>query len=275
MALNSSTVVAGNDALATDYNTLRLDALELGGEYAVTTGSSGAYLLSLDAQITAYATGMTIKFEANHTHTSTAPTINVNSIGARTLTLLDGSTTPARHIQSGDTILAVYDGTNFVIVNKQVLPRVTSVMFSDLSDTTLTSSTDIFDFQIDGRTLQAGDLIEVTLHGMKYDGNNSVGGIDLTLTYGTTDIIVANTSDVDIQVGDMQPTDFIMLLKVTSAGNQTGAINTRNGADWSDTITAGTEDETTDLNLKLASTITNASDSIDYRAVTVKHFPTI
>lgn len=273
MTLNTSIVVADTDILASQYNNLRKDVIELGGEYAVATGSGGAYAVTVDSQITSLVTGFTVKFKANHTHSTATPTLNVNSIGVRTLVLIDGSTTPARHIQNGDIIHAVYDGTSFVIINKQVLPKATSVMYSDLSDTTLTSSVDIFDFQIDGRTLDVGDLVEVTLHGMKYNGSNSPGGINLTLTYGSTNIIVANTGDIDANIGDIGSTDFILLMKVTSVGNQTGSITTRNGADWSQTITAGTEDETTDLNLKLASTITSASDSIDYRAVTVKHFP--
>ena len=48
------------------------------------TGSSNAYLLSIDAQYTAYAAGDVIKFKANHTN-SGASTINVNGLGAKSI----------------------------------------------------------------------------------------------------------------------------------------------------------------------------------------------
>jgi hypothetical protein len=107
MALNSSTATAGTDALASEYNDLRLDAIELGGEYAVATGSGGAYAVSIDSEVTAYATGMAIKFKANHTYSGTS-TINVNSIGTRNVSNVDT-------IINGKVYIAVYDGTNFVL----------------------------------------------------------------------------------------------------------------------------------------------------------------
>ena len=82
MALKSSyTVATGDQVIAADHNTVRKDLLLLAGDFAVTTGSSNAYVLALDSQITAYENGMRIRFEPNFANTG-APTVNVNSIGA-------------------------------------------------------------------------------------------------------------------------------------------------------------------------------------------------
>jgi len=84
MTLNSSTVSAGDAATATQYNNLRKDVLENTGDYGSTTGAANAYVLAMDAQITSLVEGQIITFKANFTNTG-APTINVNSIGAKTI----------------------------------------------------------------------------------------------------------------------------------------------------------------------------------------------
>jgi len=108
---NSSTVVAGDDALASDYNEARLDILQLAGDYAVTTGSANAYVLALDAQIVAYTNNMLIKFQANFTN-SGAATLNVNGIGAQALKY-QGDTLLMGQLRSGKEYIAIYDGTDF------------------------------------------------------------------------------------------------------------------------------------------------------------------
>lgn len=116
--MQSATTSAGATALASQYNSLRLDVL-LGGDYATSGGSADAQTLALDAQITSYANGMLVKFRAGFTSTTTTPTLNINSIGAKTLKKFDRSALKNGDIVANATYLAVYDSTDdsFLIVS--------------------------------------------------------------------------------------------------------------------------------------------------------------
>ena len=74
---------------------------------------------SLTPAITAYATGMVIVFEPANTITGAA-TINLNSVGAADLKKLDGDALSAGDLVQNVPAVAVYDGTNFVVLNPQL-----------------------------------------------------------------------------------------------------------------------------------------------------------
>lgn len=112
----SSTVTTGQDILATHLTNLRKDVALFGGDYVTATGSANAYVVSLDAQIVAYVTGMTIKFKANFSNTGTA-TVNVNTLGAKTLVKNVSVSLNINDILNGQIITAIYDGTNFQIIS--------------------------------------------------------------------------------------------------------------------------------------------------------------
>ncbi len=108
----SSTVAAAQQALATQYNGLRLDALQMGGDVNATTGSANAYLLSLDAQIVSITQYAVFKFKASFTNTGAA-TLNINSIGAISLVKNGSTVLQQGDITSGQAYHVIYDGTNF------------------------------------------------------------------------------------------------------------------------------------------------------------------
>lgn len=112
----SAQVVAGADILAAQENAMRLDMLKNAGDYATSTGSANAYLLALDAQISAYVAGDVFKFKANFENTGAA-TLNVNSIGALTIKKNTSVDLLAGDIKSGQIVYVVYDGTNLQMVN--------------------------------------------------------------------------------------------------------------------------------------------------------------
>ncbi len=113
---NSSTVAAGDTVLATQYNNVRKDTVINAGDYNTSGGSSNAFTLTLDSQITAYVTGMVIKFKANFDITG-ACTINVNSIGAKTIKKKISFDLVAGDIKNGEIVVLQYDGTNFQMVS--------------------------------------------------------------------------------------------------------------------------------------------------------------
>jgi hypothetical protein len=76
----------------------------------VTAGSSNAYTLAPNRTVTAYEAGLKFTFEANHTSTSTTPTLNVSSLGAKTITNQEGDALTVGDIVSGGIYSVTYDG---------------------------------------------------------------------------------------------------------------------------------------------------------------------
>lgn len=83
------------------------------------TTIAGADVITAVAPVlmSAYATGQQFHFIAVATNT-TAVTVNINAIGAKSVKKTDGSALSAGDIINGATIQIVYDGTNFQFVNK-------------------------------------------------------------------------------------------------------------------------------------------------------------
>lgn len=84
--------------------------------YVVATGSSNAFAAATPA-FSAYAAGNFVSFKANHTISGSA-TLNVNSLGAKTIKKDDGATNLASgDIVSGQIVEVRYDGTNFQMLS--------------------------------------------------------------------------------------------------------------------------------------------------------------
>lgn len=113
--MNSSTTTAWAQALAAQYNDLREDVIVNSGQYGVTTGSANAYLLSIDAQFTAYTAGDTFKFKTNFANTASC-TLNVNSVWAKTMKDVEGNTLATGSIVSGAVLYCVYNGTDVIVI---------------------------------------------------------------------------------------------------------------------------------------------------------------
>lgn len=75
----------------------------------VSGGSADAYTLTPNATWAAYAAGMTFTFEANHTSTTTTPTLNVSGLGAKTITNQEGTALTIGDIVSGGIYTVTYD----------------------------------------------------------------------------------------------------------------------------------------------------------------------
>ena len=99
------------------------DAINMGqiqdsnGVYYTSTGSANAYVLTPAPPIAAYVSGQRFIFNANFGNTGSA-TLNVSTIGAKTLKKNGGGDNlESGDIPSGAVITAIYDGTNFQVVN--------------------------------------------------------------------------------------------------------------------------------------------------------------
>lgn len=112
------------------------------GQYAVATGSSNAYAISLSPAVTAYAAGQHFRFQANFSNTGSA-TLAVNGLTAKTIKLADGDTLIANDLISGYLYDVVYDGTDFIIPNTVRKIEHVGIYVGTVDDTTYNAIRDI------------------------------------------------------------------------------------------------------------------------------------
>lgn len=80
--------------------------------YAPDAQASDAYAITLTPAPAAYAAGQTFAFKANTANTGAA-SLNVNSLGAKTIKKLTDQDLATGDIEAGTIVIVTYDGTNF------------------------------------------------------------------------------------------------------------------------------------------------------------------
>jgi len=80
--------------------------------YAADAEANDTYVITLAPVPSAYAAGMVVRFKANTANTGAA-TLNVNSLGAKTIKKYHDQDLADNDIESGSVVTVVYDGTNF------------------------------------------------------------------------------------------------------------------------------------------------------------------
>jgi hypothetical protein len=86
-------------------------------QYSVGVFTAGTYAIALNPAATAYTAGMRVVFQADTTNTGVT-SLNVNGLGAKTLKTHDTSDLGPGRVLAGQIIEAIYDGTNFQLVNE-------------------------------------------------------------------------------------------------------------------------------------------------------------
>jgi len=89
--------------------------------YAADAGATDDYAITLDPAITAYTTGQQITFKANTANADAAATLNVNSLGAKSIVKGVDSALAANDILAGMFCVCIYNGTKFVLINPRTL----------------------------------------------------------------------------------------------------------------------------------------------------------
>lgn len=84
--------------------------------FAADAGASDSYAITLSPVPPAYVTGMSIYFKANTANTGAA-TLNVNSLGAKTIKKSVSSDLETGDLAANQIINVVYDGTNFQLAS--------------------------------------------------------------------------------------------------------------------------------------------------------------
>lgn len=98
--------------------------------YAADAGSNDTYVITLAPAPLAYTTGMVVNFKANTVNTG-ACTLNVNSLGAKTIKKSYNTDLANGDIKANQLVSLIYDGTNF-----QMLSPVANVIAFATGNTT-------------------------------------------------------------------------------------------------------------------------------------------
>lgn len=98
--------------------------------YAADSGSANAYAVTLSPVPAGYTAGMVVRFKAANANT-TASTINVNSLGIKNITKRYNAALVANDILANAVITAVYDGTEFQIMNELSTTAVTPASYTN------------------------------------------------------------------------------------------------------------------------------------------------
>lgn len=108
-------------------------AIELGATYhmGTTTGSSNAYVLTPELTLDDYKDGERYSALANHTSTSTTPTLNISGRGAKTIVIDDAGTAPAvGDIVDGKLVTLLYNEARdeLILINRDQSAAVSSIL---------------------------------------------------------------------------------------------------------------------------------------------------
>lgn len=159
--VNASTPADGELAYDTTNDELRIgDGTTAGGihipnskmvqnqtyTYASAGGTADALTLTLSPVPSAYVAGQRFNFKATATNATTTPTLNVNSLGAKTIKKVTSSgvaAVAAGDIQNGAAYSVMYDGTDMQMLN---VPASASTQSYVLLSTKTASSSATLDF---------------------------------------------------------------------------------------------------------------------------------
>ncbi len=95
------------------------------------TGTGAAYEISLTPPVTVLSEGMFVYMKTHTTNTGPA-TINVNSLGSKSIKKIDGSDLKSGDIPTDGLVTLVYDGTDFQLANSVVDSEQTAVNSSNI-----------------------------------------------------------------------------------------------------------------------------------------------
>lgn len=177
-------------ASGTSINLSGAATVGAGVNYCADAGVSDAYACSLSPAITAYSTGTIYTFKANTANTGAA-TLNLNSLGAKTIVKTAGGITTTladNDIRAGSIVEVVYDGTNLQLISASA-NAASGGSGITVGTTTITSGTatrilresagnvvtEDANLVNDGSTVTTGTGISGTARGANFNNGTSTG----------------------------------------------------------------------------------------------------
>jgi hypothetical protein len=189
--------------------------------YAADGGASDAYAVTLTPVPTSYVTGMIIRFKANSANTGAA-TLNVNSLGAKTIKKSVTTDLSDNDILASQIVTVVYDGTNFQMLS--TIPTTAPFIDSTAIIKGSGDATKLLRFEVDGFTTASTRVITPP----DYDISNwfvqQVRTQTAAVASGTTalpkdDTIPQNTEGDQYMTLSITPKNANNILKITAKLN--------------------------------------------------------
>lgn len=178
-----------------------LDAIGEDIPFAVAAGTASAITLTYSPPITAYSVGLYVSFQITNTSVG-ATTINVNGLGAKTLKIL-GNAVAAGDLQAGEYARAIYNGSDFILI--EPIRRFNQV-FVNAGGSSATA-----DLAADNLVVDSNDDAGITVLtpntkiGALYFGdpqNNKIGGIKYSHVTNQLDLLSGGIVKLDGTVGN-------------------------------------------------------------------------
>jgi len=209
--------------------------------YAADAGANDTYVITLSPVPTAYATGMTIRFKANTINTGAA-TINVNSLGAKTIVKNGATTLEDGDIKAGQIVTVCYDGTNFQLQG-------VSDKISAASATTLTNGSNANSLHYHSNVPYIG----VSTYNMSGTTSNTFAhGLGATPAFVEVTVLFNNTTTITTSTGYFDGTNTKSAYAINIASPWTGTSSSdiaRTGTGSSDYNTATCSFDSTNVTL--------------------------
>lgn len=200
---------AGNTLPAADLNGI----VQVAGGYAASSGGSDTYAVTLTPVPGSYTTGDIYYFKADVANTGAA-TLNVNSLGAKTIRKWNGTTLvdlDDGDIQASQLVAVQYDGTYLVLLSRPNgnIYTVASNNQKVAADTERSSNSTTFTKVKEIRAMVSGklrgswdlrtDSVGNGVESVIFINGTSVGVVQST----TSTTYVAKTDDVTVRPGDL------------------------------------------------------------------------
>jgi hypothetical protein len=151
--------------------------LQAGATTIATVSGTDTLTGTLSPAPTTYAAGNLFSFVAANTNTGAA-TINLNSLGAKSITKLGSTALAAGDILSGQVHLIEYDGTRFQLLNPSA-SSVSSISFGSTGLTPATATTGAVTVSGTLAAANGGTGTTGTTANLTVDGTNPVGFLNI------------------------------------------------------------------------------------------------
>ena len=172
-------ISAGFDKLPSEARTKR-ETINYGTE----SGAANAYVVTLTYTPTSLTDGMVVIFKAGNTNTSATVTLNVNSLGAKSVTYQDGTALEIGDIVEDKFTTLRYNSTTdtfeVVGITPALIACIAGVQAATSGSGVLVSSNDTTIGYLNGKLLGTANDITLT------EGNDG-GDETLTISIDTTD----------------------------------------------------------------------------------------
>lgn len=222
-------------AVGTGNKFITQTGLQHGAElYAADAGANDTYVITLAPVPTSYTTGMVIRFKANTVNTGVA-TLNVNSLGAKTIVKGVNTTLADGDIAAGQFCTVIYDGTNFVLQNPAVTTPILTTGFKNGVSTVATNdtTTDVITHSLGVIPKRIRiDAIAYIDNGTGQIGKISSGSYDSSGQSSVSNATAGSGTDIPIS-----STTYAMIYANGGAVASGGAIGTVTSTQFTVTIT--------------------------------------